>query len=94
MEAMALRRPVLATYVAGIPELVQDKENGWLFPAGSLDALTSAMEDCLSMEDSELRKMGTSGRLRVLERHSIDSEALKLAGLFPHDSRVDHSCPP
>ena len=35
MEAMALRRPVLTTYVAGIPELVLQGENGWLFPAGA-----------------------------------------------------------
>ena len=34
MEAMALRRPVLTTYVAGIPELVRPGENGWLVPAG------------------------------------------------------------
>ena len=34
MEAMALRRPVISTYVAGIPELVQPDVNGWLVPAG------------------------------------------------------------
>ncbi|MDU1694718.1 MAG: glycosyltransferase, partial [Bradyrhizobium sp.] len=34
MEAMALRRPVISTYVAGIPELVRDQEHGWLVPAG------------------------------------------------------------
>jgi len=34
MEAMALQRPVLSTYVAGIPELVVPGENGWLIPAG------------------------------------------------------------
>jgi len=38
MEAMVLRRPVLTTYVAGIPELVQPGKNGWLFPAGDVDA--------------------------------------------------------
>ncbi|RTL66656.1 MAG: glycosyltransferase, partial [Hyphomicrobiales bacterium] len=37
MEAMALRRPVISTYVAGIPELVRDGETGWLVPAGSID---------------------------------------------------------
>ncbi|MEI4479854.1 glycosyltransferase, partial [Klebsiella pneumoniae] len=35
MEAMALRRPVISTYVAGIPELVRDGDTGWLVPAGS-----------------------------------------------------------
>lgn len=82
MEAMALRRPVLTTYVGGIPELVRPGENGWLFPAGSIDALTAAMEDFLLMPANELRRMGDAAYLRVLDRHSIDAEAAKLAGLF------------
>jgi glycosyltransferase involved in cell wall biosynthesis len=36
MEAMALGRPVLTTFVAGIPELVLDREHGWLVPAGDV----------------------------------------------------------
>ncbi len=82
MEAMALRRPVLSTYVAGIPELVRAGENGWLFPAGSLDELVTAMEDCLSRSDEEICRMGDAGYERVIERHSIDVEATKLATLF------------
>lgn len=82
MEAMALRRPVLTTYVAGIPELVLPGENGWLFPSGSIDELTAAIEDCLSRPPAELRAMGESAHARALERHSIDVEAAKLAGLF------------
>ncbi len=82
MEAMALRRPVLSTYVAGIPELVRDGENGWLFPAGSLDELAAAMEDCLSRSADEIQRMGDAGYSRVIERHSIDVEAAKLADLF------------
>ena len=39
MEAMALRRPVISTFVAGIPELVQPGEHGWLVPAGDVEAL-------------------------------------------------------
>ena len=82
MEAMALRRPVLATYVGGIPELVQPGENGWLFPAGSIDDLTKDMEDCLLKPLDELKKMGDAGYLRVMERHSIDAETAKLSNLF------------
>lgn len=48
MEAMALRRPVLTTFVAGIPELVRPGENGWLFPAGAVDELAAAMAECLA----------------------------------------------
>ncbi len=82
MEAMALRRPVLTTYVAGIPELVRPGLDGWLFPAGSIEALMAAMEDFLAKSDDELNKMGDAAYMRVIERHSIDTEAEKLAKLF------------
>src|SRR5262249_19021744 len=48
MEAMALRRPVITTYVAGIPELVRDPDDGWLVPAGDVAALAEAMAACLA----------------------------------------------
>jgi glycosyltransferase involved in cell wall biosynthesis len=82
MEAMVLRRPVLTTYIAGIPELVIDKQHGWLFPAGSVEALVEAIEQCLNADDGELMKMGDAGHLRVAERHDIDTESVKLAALF------------
>jgi colanic acid/amylovoran biosynthesis glycosyltransferase len=82
MEALALRRPVLTTLITGIPELVVSGENGWLFPAGSIEDLVDAMRDCLSKSDSEIGRMGESGRERVLQRHSVDIEAAKLASLF------------
>jgi colanic acid/amylovoran biosynthesis glycosyltransferase len=82
MEAMALRRPVLTTYVAGIPELVRPGIDGWLFPAGSIDALTETIQNFLSTTDDELKTMGDAAYLRVIERHSINTEAAKLAVLF------------
>ncbi|NMM39125.1 MAG: glycosyltransferase family 4 protein [Glaciimonas sp.] len=82
MEAMALRRPVLTTYVAGIPELVHPGENGWLFPAGDVDALAAALEEFLLTPVAILESMGEAGYQRVLERHSVDIEAAKLAQLF------------
>lgn len=82
MEAMALRRPVLTTYVAGIPELVRQGENGWLFPAGSVDEIANAIEECLSTPMEQLQKIGDAGHRSVVERHSIDTEAHKLAELF------------
>lgn len=82
MEAMALRRPVLTTYVAGIPELVRDGEEGWLFPAGSVAELARAMETFLATAPVELASMGEVAYRRVLERHDIDIEAAKLAKLF------------
>lgn len=82
MEAMALRRPVLSTYVAGIPELVRPGENGWLVPAGDIEQLTEAMADCLQQPVEALQRMGAAGHARVLERHDVDTEAARLAEYF------------
>lgn len=43
MEAMACARPVIATYIAGIPELIRPGQEGWLVPAGDADALADTM---------------------------------------------------
>ncbi len=82
MEAMALRRPVLSTYVAGIPELVQPGRTGWLFPAGDVQALADTMAECLQSPLDQLDAMGEAARTRVLQRHDVDTEAGKLLALF------------
>jgi colanic acid/amylovoran biosynthesis glycosyltransferase len=84
MEAMALRRPVLTTCIAGIPELVRPGENGWLVPAGAVAELADAMREVLGLAPSELARLGDAARRRALERHSVDVEAAKLVDLFRH----------
>ena len=87
MEAMSLQRPVLSTWIAGVPELVIDGENGWLYPPGSVEELALAMERCLTTSDADLLRMGQNARLRVLERHDIEHEAGKLHALFQQASQ-------
>jgi colanic acid/amylovoran biosynthesis glycosyltransferase len=82
MEAMALRRPVISTYVGGIPELVRPGTHGWLVPAGDVDALGEAMRECLDSPVATLTEMGEAARERVLVRHDVDREAAKLAALI------------
>ena len=82
MEAMALNRPVITTAIAGIPELVLNEKCGWVCTAGSVEELANAMEACLTMPVDQLNQMATLGHSRVLERHSIETEAQKLAALF------------
>jgi colanic acid/amylovoran biosynthesis glycosyltransferase len=82
MEAMALHRPVIATYVGGIPELVHAGKNGWLVPSGSADALADAMADCLAASPERLIQMAEYAHQSVSERHSIEREAAKLITLF------------
>ena len=82
MEALALGRPVISTYVAGIPELVEPGTCGWLVPPGSVDSLTEAMRHALQLPVEKLEQMGKAGVLRVAEQHDAAIEASKLATLF------------
>jgi len=82
MEAMSLKRPVIATYLAGIPELIIPNENGWLVPAGSIDDLKEAMKQLLTKPEAELKRLGDNARNRVLERHDIYIESDKLSKYF------------
>ncbi|HKS16786.1 MAG TPA: glycosyltransferase family 4 protein [Planctomycetota bacterium] len=82
MEALALRRPVISTSIAGIPELVENGVCGWVVTPGSVDALTRAMREALAAPVERLRDMGEAGARRVAERHDASTEAAKLAPLF------------
>jgi glycosyltransferase involved in cell wall biosynthesis len=82
MEAMALGRPVISTFIAGIPELVEQNEHGWLVPAGDVEELATAIQKCLSTGDEQLSRMGQAGRRRVLLRHDANREAMKLDAML------------
>ncbi len=82
MEAMALKRPVITTYIAGIPELVKNGENGWLIPASNLEALTAAIVQAVQAPHEQLQRMGEAGHQAVFKEHNITTQALKLGQLF------------
>jgi len=83
MESLALRTPVITTYIAGIPELV-DASCGWLVPAGSVEALAEAIATCLQLTPDRLAAMGEAGRQRVADLHAIDRAVEPLIGLLAH----------
>jgi glycosyltransferase involved in cell wall biosynthesis len=82
MEALALGRPVVSTFVAGIPELIEPGLCGWLVPAGSVAALVCAIREVLAAPVEDLGRMGRAGAIRVAERHNGLVEARKLSNLF------------
>lgn len=89
MEAMAHRLPVIAPFLAGIPELVADQRTGWLFPAGDAEALAGAMGDCLRSDAALLTLMGEKALESVWKAHDVDVEAEKLAKLIASPPQAD-----
>jgi glycosyltransferase involved in cell wall biosynthesis len=79
-QALAMGKPVIASAVGGIPELVQDGETGFLVPPMSEQALADRLEKLIN--DPMLRgKMGEKGR-QVMLRRSCESNAKKFEELY------------
>jgi glycosyltransferase involved in cell wall biosynthesis len=70
IEALAAGRPVVATRVGGVPDVVRDGEDGFLVETGATDDLADRLERLA--RDPELReRMGEQGRARVLPRYAV-----------------------
>lgn len=82
MESLALHRPVISTYIAGIPELIENDRTGWVVPAGSVDHLADALREALTLDDESLMDIARNGARAVRERHDSAIEAARLAALF------------
>ena len=91
MEAFAIGRPVISTYVAGIPELVQPGQSGWLVPAADEVALAGAIREALDASVEQLATMGAVGRAHVVEHHDCIKEAMKLKALFEQQLHTSNS---
>lgn len=82
MEAMAMHRPVVVTYITGIPELVQNGEHGWKVAPGNVCALADAMTAALQAPIASLNAIGDVCAVRVHGRHAVAGEVAKLDALF------------
>jgi glycosyltransferase involved in cell wall biosynthesis len=71
IEALAAGKPVVATRVGGVPDVIRDGVDGHLVEAGDIDGLTDRLAD-LAADPEGARRMGAAGRERVLERYSVD----------------------
>jgi glycosyltransferase involved in cell wall biosynthesis len=82
MEAFALARPVVSSWVAGVPELVRNGSTGWLVAPGDAEGLARALTDCAAAPVGQLGAMGLVARDLVRQQHDSAVEANKLAELF------------
>lgn len=81
LEAMALEVPVVATAIAGIPQLITDRTNGRLVPAGDAAALTRALHELLSAPEDR-RTMARAARRTIETRYSFPVRMRRLARLY------------
>jgi glycosyltransferase involved in cell wall biosynthesis len=67
LEAMASGTPVVASAIGGVPEIVRDRETGFLVPPGDIEALRERLQQLLLDRDLA-RRLGASARQDVLDR--------------------------
>ena len=71
LEAMAAARPVVATAVGGVPEVVSDGESGILVPAGDMFEFAEALARLLR-DDTTRHRMGVAAARRAGGTFALD----------------------
>jgi glycosyltransferase involved in cell wall biosynthesis len=81
IEASACARPVVATDVGGVREVVSDGVTGTLIAPGEITAIADAVVDLL-LDTGRRARMGDAGRILVEERFNMYSWARQLANSY------------
>jgi len=87
LEALSCELPCIATRVGGIPDFIQDNENGRLADVGDEEGIHNIIVELLKNKEV-VKEMGHKGRRTVKERFGIDSVTSEYISLFSslHDT--------
>jgi glycosyltransferase involved in cell wall biosynthesis len=81
LEAMALQKPIVATAVGGVPEVVEDGVTGALLPERDCSLLSKLIVDVLA-NPTVAREMGRAGYERFLARFTAEQMASRYEALY------------
>jgi glycosyltransferase involved in cell wall biosynthesis len=81
LEAMALGKPIVASHVGGIPEIVQHEKTGILVKAADVEELSKGVLTLLN-DPNKRRKMGEQAQKRAAEYFSVERMMERLYGLY------------
>lgn len=81
LECMAAEKPIVASSVGGVPEIVLDGVNGYLVPPHDFEETTDRIMDLLN-DPEKAREMGLAGRRMIEEQLNMESSVLKLLKVY------------
>jgi glycosyltransferase involved in cell wall biosynthesis len=84
LEAMARRRPVVASAVGGIPEVVTDEVSGLLVPPADSAALAEALVR-VSRSPALRERLGEAGYRAVVDRFSIEAQVRRVEAVYEEE---------
>lgn len=82
LEAFACGKPVLGSRIGGIPELIDEGMNGYLFEPGDVRSLTETIGRFLKLTESEVAAMGYAARDKVEREFTPERHAGKLLEVY------------
>ena len=88
LEAMAAGRAIVASRVAGIPDVIADGVNGLLVPPGDVAALRAALAR-LAADDALRARLGAAARESVVKRHGWDRTARRFEECYAEAAALD-----
>jgi glycosyltransferase involved in cell wall biosynthesis len=88
LEAMAAGRAVVASRVAGIPDVVVDGVNGLLVPPGDAGALRAALGRLIG-DDGLRQRLGAAARATAVARHGWDAAARRFEECYAEAAALD-----
>jgi glycosyltransferase involved in cell wall biosynthesis len=80
LEAFASAKPVVATEVGGVPEIIENGKNGLLVPVRSPELLARAISKCFSNPDL-MKQMGQAGHHKVKSEFNFEKQNKKLENI-------------
>jgi glycosyltransferase involved in cell wall biosynthesis len=87
-EAMSFRKPIVASDVTGVSDLVEPGATGYLFPAGDAAAMAESVERFL-LDPHRARSMGAAGRERVERMFTVERMIAELQAIYEEVIRSD-----
>jgi glycosyltransferase involved in cell wall biosynthesis len=82
LESFACGKPVIGSRIGGIPEMIDEGINGFLFETGNAVDLKHKLERILNISDYEIREMGTAAREKVEQKFNSDLHYNRLMDVY------------
>jgi len=82
LEAMAYGKPVIASRIGGIPEVIDENETGYLFEPGNVDEMAAKLGLVLSSPQSSITEMGKAARKKVEHLYNENIHYEKLMEIY------------
>jgi glycosyltransferase involved in cell wall biosynthesis len=92
LEAMASARPVVSTYIAGVPEQIIDGQTGCICQPGDETGLADALEKLLRSSDLR-RQFGEAGQKRIQSEFAVDHTVKALRAQYEKHVRLPETAP-